>query len=77
MKEKTSITLSRDLLAGIDRLAGPQGSRSAFIEHVLRRYLREQLRAQAHARDLDRINQAAERLNSEAAEVLNYQVTED
>ena len=73
MKEKTSITLSRDLLAGIDRLAGPEGSRSAFIERVLRRYLREQVRAQAHARDLERINHAADRLNSEEADVLDYQ----
>ena len=43
MKEKTSITLSRDLLAGIDRLAGSKGSRSAFIERILRRYLRSEL----------------------------------
>jgi metal-responsive CopG/Arc/MetJ family transcriptional regulator len=76
MKAKTSITLSRELLAGIDRLAG-DGSRSAFIERVLRRYLREQVRAQAHARDLERINRAAERLNSEAADVLDYQAAED
>ena len=77
MKEKTSITLSRDLLAGIDRLAGSQYSRSAFIERVLRRYLREQVRAQTNARDLERINQAAGRLNSEAADVLDYQAAED
>jgi len=77
MKEKTSITLSRDLLAGIDRLAGSQYSRSAFIERVLRRYLREQVRAQTNARDLERINHAAKRLNSEAADVLDYQAAED
>jgi len=77
MKEKTSITLSRDLLAEIDQLAGTRGSRSAFIERVLRRYLRERARAQAHARDLERINQAADRLNSEAADVLDYQAAED
>jgi metal-responsive CopG/Arc/MetJ family transcriptional regulator len=77
MKEKTSVTLSREVLTGIDRLAGPQGSRSAFIERVLRRYLRGQVRAQANARDLERINQAADRLNSEAADVLDYQATED
>ncbi len=77
MKEKTSITLSRDLLTGIDRLAGSDCSRSAFIERVLRRYLREQVRAQANARDLERINHAAERLNSEAADVLDYQATDD
>ncbi len=73
MKEKTSITLSSDVLAVVDRLAGPKLSRSAFIERVLRRYLRERERAQAQARDLERINQAAERLNAEAAEVLEYQ----
>ena len=77
MKEKTSITLSRDLLAGIDRLAGSKGSRSAFIERVLRRYLRERTRIQAHARDLERINRSADALNSEAADVLDYQAAED
>jgi metal-responsive CopG/Arc/MetJ family transcriptional regulator len=77
MKEKTSITLSRDLLAGIDKITGPWGSRSAFIERVLRRYLRERARAQAHARDLELINKAADRLNSEASDVLDYQATED
>jgi len=76
MKEKTSITLSRELLTGIDRLAGSR-SRSAFIERVLRQYLRAKMRAEANARDLERINQAADRLNSEAADVLDYQATED
>jgi metal-responsive CopG/Arc/MetJ family transcriptional regulator len=75
MKEKTSITLSRDLLAGIDRLA--EGSRSAFIERVLRRYLKDRVRAQANARDLERINRAADRLNSEVADVLDYQAADD
>jgi len=77
MKEKTSITLSRELLTSIDRLAGSKYSRSAFIERVLRRYMREEERAQAHARDLERINQAAERLNSEVDDVLEYQASED
>lgn len=77
MKEKTSITLSREILTGIDRLTGARRSRSAFIERVLRRYLREQARAQANARDLERINRAAERLNAEAADVLDYQAAED
>jgi metal-responsive CopG/Arc/MetJ family transcriptional regulator len=76
MKEKTSITLSRELLTGIDRLAGSHCSRSAFIERVLRRYLRERVRAQANARDLERINRAAERLNAEADDVLDYQAAE-
>jgi len=77
MKEKTSITLSSDILAGIDRLAGSKHSRSAFIEGVLRRYLKERVRTAVEARDLARINAAAERLNSEAADVLEYQAPEE
>ena len=73
MKEKTSITLSTDVLAGIDRLAGSKHSRSSFIERVLRSYLLQRAREQVQARDLDRLNQAAQRLNAEAAEVLEYQ----
>jgi metal-responsive CopG/Arc/MetJ family transcriptional regulator len=73
MKEKTSITLSKDLLARVDRLAGSKQSRSAFIERVLRKYLRDRRRASIHARDLKLLNQAAERLNREADEVLEYQ----
>lgn len=53
MKEKTSITLSHDVLSKIDRLTGAKQSRSALIEHVLRRYLVERARTAAQARDLD------------------------
>ena len=77
MKTKTSITLSREVLEGIDRLAGPRRSRSALIERVLRRYLREGARNAAQARDLERINLAAEELNSEVSDVLGYQSSED
>jgi metal-responsive CopG/Arc/MetJ family transcriptional regulator len=73
MKEKTSITLSGDLLAAIDRIAGSKQSRSAFIEQVLREFLRQRARAAIQARDLERINAAAERLNAEASDVLEYQ----
>ncbi len=75
MKEKTSITLSKDVLENVDRLTGSKQSRSAFIERVLRRYLRERAKAALQARDLERINNAADRLNLEAAEVLEYQAS--
>ncbi len=61
----------------MDQLAGRKLSRSAFIESVLRRYIRERRRAQAHARDLERINRAADQLNSESADVLDYQASDD
>jgi metal-responsive CopG/Arc/MetJ family transcriptional regulator len=73
MKLKTSITLSEEVLETVDRLAGSKHSRSAFIERVLRKYLRDRSRAALQARDLERLNNAADRLNAEAAEVLAYQ----
>ena len=75
MKQKTSVTLSKEVLEDVDRLAGSKYSRSAFIERVLRKYLRERAKAAAQARDLEHINAAADRLNLEAADVLDYQAS--
>jgi metal-responsive CopG/Arc/MetJ family transcriptional regulator len=77
MKEKTSITLSTEILAKVDRQAGSRLSRSAFIESVLRIYFRERARRKIHEQDLERINAAADRLNSESEDVLTYQAMED
>jgi len=77
MKEKTSITLSREILHGIDRLAGSRQSRSAFIETVLAQYLRQRARAQRDARDIELINRHAESLNREAEDGLEYQAPEE
>jgi len=76
MKEKTSITLSKEVLTGIDRIAGSKQSRSAFIEAVLRKYLRSRARAQIEARDLELINKAADELSAEVEDILRYQEPE-
>ncbi|MFZ0815431.1 MAG: hypothetical protein WAM78_07925 [Candidatus Sulfotelmatobacter sp.] len=73
MKEKTSITLSREVLSGVDRLAGSRQSRSAFIEAVLFQYLRDQARAQRDERDIEIINRHAESLNRDAEDGLESQ----
>jgi metal-responsive CopG/Arc/MetJ family transcriptional regulator len=73
MKEKTSITLSKEVLTGIDRLSGSKQSRSAFIEAVLNEYLRARTRAQRDARDLAIINRNAGRLNRDAEDSLEDQ----
>jgi len=73
MKEKTSITLSREVLNGIDRIAGSKQSRSSFIENVLAQYLRERARAQIEARDLELLNKAADELGPEIEDVLRDQ----
>jgi metal-responsive CopG/Arc/MetJ family transcriptional regulator len=77
MKEKTSVTLSPEVLAGIDRLAGTKHSRSAVIERVLRRYLRERERTAEQRRDLALLNEAADGLNLEVADILDYQAVDE
>jgi hypothetical protein len=51
--------------------------RSAFIERILRRFLRDKGQGVAQAGDLERINRGAEQLNQEAADVLEYQASTD
>jgi len=77
MKEKTSVTLSPEVLTGIDRLAGSKRSRSAFIEDVLRQYLRARAKAARGARDLAILNRFADEMNAEAEDVLRYQAPDD
>jgi metal-responsive CopG/Arc/MetJ family transcriptional regulator len=74
---KISITLSREVLADIDRIAGSLQSRSALIEAILLEHLRDRARAQRDARDIEIINRHAEKLNREAEDVLEYQAPED
>jgi metal-responsive CopG/Arc/MetJ family transcriptional regulator len=73
MKEKTSITLSSDLLAEIDRNAGSKLSRSAFIEAILREYFKEKIREAINRRDAELINANADYFNREMEDVLRYQ----
>ena len=73
MKAKTSITLSLPLLVQIDKLIGERASRSAYIEKVLSDHLRDTERQAIQQRDMELINAAADRLNAEAEDVLEYQ----
>ena len=77
MKEKTSITLSSDLLAEIDRSARPKSTRSAFIEMVIREYFKEKVRRAIYERDLQILNANADYFNSEMEDVLRYQAPID
>jgi len=77
MKEKTSLTLSHEVLTGIDHFAGPSQSRSAFIEDVLRQYLRERAKAERRARDLAILNRYANELNQDAEDGLDDQAPEE
>jgi metal-responsive CopG/Arc/MetJ family transcriptional regulator len=74
MKVKTSITLSEDVLAALDRMRGGFKNRSAFIEAAVRAYLRQLAKQSRDTRDLDILNRNSDRLNQEAEDVLEYQV---
>jgi metal-responsive CopG/Arc/MetJ family transcriptional regulator len=73
MKQKTSVSLSEEILRELDRHVGNAESRSAYVERVLREHFRRRARVRINARDRRRINAAADDLNAEAAEVLEDQ----
>lgn len=74
MKVKTSVTLSEDIVAEIDRLAGPTKNRSAVIERAVREFAAAEARRRRDARDREILDKQAEPLNREAEDVLTYQV---
>jgi metal-responsive CopG/Arc/MetJ family transcriptional regulator len=74
MKVKTSITLSEDVLKAIDEYMGKNKNRSEFIEDAVRAFIVKLIQKQQDAADLEIINQHADSLNQEAADVLAYQV---
>ena len=73
MKAKTSLTLSEDLVASIDKLAGPKVSRSAYIEQILREFVERRTQAKRDARGVAAINRHAAELNAEMTDALSFQ----
>ena len=73
MKTKTSVTLSEDVLRLIDENAKGKKNRSAFIETAVRAYLEVVRRHRRDRDDFSIINRLADKLNSEASDVLSYQ----
>jgi metal-responsive CopG/Arc/MetJ family transcriptional regulator len=74
MKVKTSVTLSKDIIALIDQHAEGETNRSAFIELAVRMYLQIIQRQKRDRDDLRTINRLSAKLNKEAEDVLGYQV---
>lgn len=68
-KAKTSVTISRSLLAAADDVAGAAG-RSALLERALRSYLRRLVRKARHERDLALIDTHAGPLNEASSRAL-------
>ena len=74
MKIKTSITLSQELLTTIDGIVDATQNRSQFLENAAWEYIAKLRRARLNQRDLEIIDQRADYLNGEIADVLAYQV---
>lgn len=73
MKVKTSVTLSPEVLAGIDELAGDM-SRSEFIEQTLTQHLRRTARDERDRRDAEAMARYAAELAAQAEEFIDLQV---
>jgi len=73
MKQKTSITLSPETLRAVDAMAGESSNRSRIIEQALIEFLERRGREQREARDRVILDAAAEELNREVEDVLDYQ----
>ena len=70
---KTSVTLSRQTLAALDRLAGKTSSRSRVIEEAVNAYVAGRARAARDARDAAILDRIAPELEEELADALRFQ----
>lgn len=71
-KTKVSISVSADLLAAADELAG-KSRRSELFERSVRSWLRRVVRRARHERELALLNKHADSLNAAAVETLGFQ----
>jgi predicted transcriptional regulator len=70
MKIKTSVTLSRNAVRALDRLAARGSNRSRIVEQAVLELARRQARLAREARDLEILNRRAPDLNREMNEIL-------
>ena len=74
MRQKTSVTLPREALAGVDEIAAEAASnRSRVIEQAVVEFLDRRRRLRRDARDREILDSAADELNLEVEDVLRYQ----
>lgn len=71
-KEKASVSISGEVLAAVDTLAGKTG-RSAFVERAIRNYLGRAIRRHINQKDLELINAHAPAINRESDWILEVQ----
>lgn len=73
MRQKTSLTLSEDVIAGLKKASRRGESRSETVNRLLRERMADTAAQLARAREVEQINRHADALNAEAADTLAYQ----
>lgn len=73
MREKTSVSLSKELLLEIGRVGGKTVNRSEFLEAAAWDRISLLKRRRREARDRAILDRHSRALNAEAIEVLQYQ----
>jgi metal-responsive CopG/Arc/MetJ family transcriptional regulator len=73
MKIKTSVSLSEEVLAAMDRASGGKTNRSAFLEKAAWTEIEMLRRQKREARDRRILDRDADALNAEALDVLEFQ----
>jgi metal-responsive CopG/Arc/MetJ family transcriptional regulator len=73
MKVRTTITLSDDLVARIDALAGKGGNRSAVIERLLRKAVRRIEKRRQYREEVEKLNRFTDENYDWIMENLSFQ----
>jgi metal-responsive CopG/Arc/MetJ family transcriptional regulator len=73
MREKTSVSLTKELLLEITRVAGKEVNRSEFLEAAAWDRISLLRRRRREARDQAILDRRSKSLNAEALDVLEYQ----
>jgi metal-responsive CopG/Arc/MetJ family transcriptional regulator len=73
MREKTSVSLTKELLLEITRVAGKKVNRSEFLEAAAWDRISLLRRRRREARDRAILDRRSKSLNAEALDVLEYQ----
>ncbi len=71
MKQKTSITRSRETMQALDQFGAR--NRSRIIEQAVMEFLERHRRKQRETRDRAILDQSFEKMNQEMADLLDYQ----
>ncbi len=71
---KSKVKISDELIDALDEITGQKNNIEQVIEKLLRRYIKEEKRKQADLIDLQILNENSDYLNSEAEDVLTYQI---